>query len=87
MSGPTAVFAFPDLWDAAYKKHADIFQAIDKVQLVAHDLITATKDSKVELVQLMRALTAISARVLASPQFATPEHPWLELNVFSSADS
>ena len=65
MSGPTAVFAFPDLWDAAYKKHADIFQAIDKVQLVAHDLITATKDSTVELVQLMRALTAINVNSMS----------------------
>jgi hypothetical protein len=27
------------------------------------------------------------ARVLASEQFSTQERPWLELNVFSSADS
>ena len=60
MSGPTAVFAFPNLWDAAYKNHADVYRAIDKVQLVANNLIAATKGSTVELVQLMRALTSIN---------------------------
>jgi len=55
MNDPTAVFGFPNLWDAAYKAHADVYRAIDKVQLVANELVTATKDSKVELVQVMRA--------------------------------
>jgi hypothetical protein len=59
MSGPTAVFAFPNLWDVAYKNHADVYHANDKVQLVANDLIAATKGSTVELVQLMRALATV----------------------------
>jgi len=60
MNGPTAVFAFRNLWDEAYKKYGDLYRAIDKVQLVANDLIAVTKGSTVELVQLMRALTSIN---------------------------
>ncbi|MGA7048160.1 MAG: hypothetical protein WBY98_17990, partial [Candidatus Sulfotelmatobacter sp.] len=60
MIGPTAVFAFPNLWDVAYKNHIDVYRAIDKVQLVGNELIAATKGSTVELVQLMRALTSIN---------------------------
>jgi Family of unknown function (DUF5677) len=60
VSGPTAVFGFPNLWETTYKKYADIFQAIDKVQLLANELIAATKDSVVEIVQLMRSLTSVN---------------------------
>jgi hypothetical protein len=65
MSGSTAVFGFPILWDEAFKKHADVYQAIDKVQLVANELIAATKSSTVELVQLMRALTSINVNSMS----------------------
>ena len=37
MIGPTAVFAFPNLWDVAYKNHIDVYRAIDKVQLVGNE--------------------------------------------------
>jgi hypothetical protein len=61
VNGPTAVFAFPNVWDAVYKAHADVYHAIDEVQLVANELIVATKDSDAELVQLMRTLTSVNS--------------------------
>lgn len=60
MASPTAVFAFPDFWDVAYKKYADVYIAIDKLQFVANELIGLTNGSGMEPVQLMRALASIN---------------------------
>jgi hypothetical protein len=65
MNDPTACFGFPNLWDAAYKSHADKYRAIDKLQQVANELFVATKDSADELVQVARALTGVNSNAMS----------------------
>ena len=55
---PSAIFAFPAVWDEVFKEYADVYRAIDKVQLIVPDLIKATQDDKSELMVVLRSLTS-----------------------------
>ncbi len=52
-------FGFPSLWAKEYAEHKSVYQAINHLTLVANELVTATKDSTDERVQLMSSLTMI----------------------------
>ena len=58
------MFGFPDLWDAAYKAHANVCQAIDKVQSVANELVKATENSTAELTRVLGALTIVNVTAM-----------------------
>lgn len=52
-------FGFPSLWPKQYAAHKSVYQAIDKLTRVANELVTATKDSTDEKVQVMASLTKV----------------------------
>jgi Family of unknown function (DUF5677) len=60
MDNPSAVFGFPNLWDAAYKAHENVYQAIDRLQSVANELVNATENSTADLTQVLGALTVVN---------------------------
>jgi uncharacterized protein DUF5677 len=54
------VFGLPALWNESFQAHSDVYHALDRVQLVADDLIKATQDDKSDLVEVLRALTSVN---------------------------
>jgi hypothetical protein len=52
-------FGFPSLWAKEYSAHKTVYQAIDRLTLVANELVATTKGSADENVKLMSSLTII----------------------------
>jgi len=59
MERQRAVFGFPTVWDSTFETHESIFRAIEDLRAIARDLVSATKNSTQELVQVQSALTQI----------------------------
>ena len=60
MNDRPVVFGLPAVWNESFQSHADVYHALDKVQLVADDLIKATQDDELDLVEVLRALTSVN---------------------------
>jgi hypothetical protein len=43
MDDRPVVFGLPAVWNESFQSHADVYHALDKVQLVADDLIKANQ--------------------------------------------
>jgi hypothetical protein len=64
MEEPRAIFGNPDIWDSIFKQHEGVFRSIEKLRAVARELISATKDSTQELVQVLNALTQVCSETM-----------------------
>jgi hypothetical protein len=60
MDDRPVMFGLPAVWNESFHSHADVYHALDKVQLVADDLIKATQDNESDLVEVLRALTSVN---------------------------
>lgn len=64
MDEPRAIFGLTDIWDSIFKQHEADFRSIGDLRSVARELISATKDSTQELVQVLNALTQICSETM-----------------------
>jgi len=62
MNDPRAVFGFPNVWDETFRAYEPRFRAIDKLQALSSELVSATNDHKQKLVNILNVLTQISTR-------------------------
>lgn len=57
-----AVFGFPDVWNETFRAYELRFHAIDKLQALSSELVSATKTHEEKLVSILNVLTDISSR-------------------------